>query len=167
MMTSRPRFTSYVMLVVATTPLALALSAVGCSAELDIRCHTSEQCLDGQICRAGKCTHASLDPDRLEDADAAHASDARATAEDGGAVDGDVSGDCTSSGCATASYCDAVTRTCRPCTSDDRCGPSCTSCAGTPTPRCFDGVCVQCVVSSECPVLTPCCVANICQITGC
>jgi hypothetical protein len=170
MMITPRRFAPSFMAVVVTALFGFALAvAVGCSAVLDIRCHTSEQCLDGQVCRAGACTHASLDSERAGDADASDASDARATSDtlDGGAVDGDVPEDCPSSGCAAASYCDAVTRTCRPCASDDRCGPSCTSCAGTPTPRCADGVCVQCVVSSDCPSLTPCCVANICQIAGC
>ena len=43
------------------------------------------------------------------------------------------------------------------------CMPACTA----PTPHCLGTSCVQCITATDCPVTTPCCVANACQLLGC
>jgi hypothetical protein len=43
------------------------------------------------------------------------------------------------------------------------CMPACTA----PTPHCLGTTCVQCITATDCPVTTPCCVANACQLLGC
>ncbi len=107
-----------------------------------VRCRVTSDCGAGFWCRTD--THAC---EPCGDADPLHCGpDCAACPADRPSCQG---GECrcTADSCGDLS---CVGGECRACTTDDACGPDCTTCTGTATPFCLSGACVGCRSDLDC-----------------